>query len=331
MKQLNIAIVGATGLVGRHILTILKQRNYPIGRLFLFASKNSAGQSLYFGNNAYIVKDIETQKIPKNVDIAIFSAGAKVSSIYAKRFVKENAVVIDNSSFWRMHTDVPLVVPEVNAIDIQNHKGIIANPNCSTIQAVVALAPLHNKFKIKRIVYNTFQAVSGAGKAGIKDLEQNALGEKPSKFTKNIANNIIPQVDLFEDTKYIGYTKEEIKMIEETRKILHSDDIQITATCTRVPVFNSHSESINVEFKEEFCIENIANILDNAPGVHLIKQPDYPTPMEADGIDCVLVGRVRRDFSVKNGINIWVCADNLRKGAATNAVQIAEHLLLEVQ
>ncbi|MPQ42646.1 aspartate-semialdehyde dehydrogenase [Clostridium tarantellae] len=321
----NIAIVGATGNVGRKFIEILEERNFPIKDLFLFASKRSAGKTLSYNGKDLIVEELcEENIINKKIDFALFSAGGDISLEFAPIFVKKDAIVIDNSSAWRMDKEVPLVVPEVNPEDIKWHKGIIANPNCSTIQAVVALKPLHDKFKIKRIVYSTYQAVSGAGLQGILDLQDGIKGAEPKKFPYAIAGNVIPQIDIFLDN---GYTKEEMKMIEETKKILHDDGLKITATTVRVPVLNSHSESINLEFYSEFELNDIIDTFNNADGLIVHDDPTllkYPTPLHFDGKDEVFVGRIRRDFSTDNGLNLWVVADNIRKGAALNTIQIAE-------
>jgi aspartate-semialdehyde dehydrogenase len=324
----NVAIVGATGNVGRKFIEILAERNFPIKDLYLFASKRSAGKTMKFKDIDYVVEELCDENIKsKKIDFALFSAGGDASLQFAPKFAEIGAVVIDNSSAWRMDPKVPLVVPEVNPEDISWHNGIIANPNCSTIQAVVALKPLHDKYGIKRIVYSTYQAVSGAGIQGILDLQDGVKGEAPKKFPYPIAGNILPHIDVFTED---GYTKEEIKMILETRKILHNDDLKITATTARVPVLNSHSESINVELLKEFNLEDVLTLLGNSQGIVVyddIKNIKYPTPLYVDGKDDVYVGRIRRDFSLDNGLNLWVVADNIRKGAALNAVQIAEIMI----
>ena len=324
----RIAIVGATGMVGRKFLDILSEKNFANCEYFLFASFRSAGKKVELLGKEYEIIELNDENIKKYpVDIALFSAGGDTSLEFAPKFVDAGAVVIDNSSAWRMHDDVPLVVPEVNSEDIAKNKGIIANPNCSTIQAVVALSPLHKKYKIKRIVYSTYQAVSGAGMSGHLDLENGIKGEEPQKFAYPIFNNCIPQIDVFSDD---GYTKEEIKMIKETQKILHDSSIKITATTVRVPVFNSHSESINVEFEDPFDLDELKQLLADSKGIVLqddIADNVYPMPLYATGSDDVFAGRIRRDNSVENGINMGVVADNIRKGAASNAVQIAEKLL----
>ena len=322
----NVAIVGATGNVGRKFLEILEERNFPVKELYLFASKRSAGKTLKFKGEDVLVEELCEANIEnKKIDFALFSAGGSVSLEFAPIFAKHGAVVIDNSSAWRMNKEVPLVVPEVNPEDVKWHKGIIANPNCSTIQAMVALKPLYDKYGIKRIVYSTYQAVSGAGIQGILDLQEGTT----KKFPYPILGNVIPHIDVFLDN---GYTKEEIKMIEETKKILHDDTLRITATTVRVPVLNAHSESINVELNSEFELENVIDLFNSSKGIIVhddVENLKYPTPLELSGKDEVFVGRIRRDFSLDNGLNLWVVADNIRKGAALNAIQIAEILINE--
>ena len=327
MKK-NVAVVGATGLVGRNMLKVLDERNFPIKNLYLFASKKSAGNTVEFKGATYTVEELTEENIKKcDAEIALFSAGGEVSKTFAPIFAKQGCVVIDNSSQWRMDKSVPLVVPEVNPEQAFKHSGIIANPNCSTIQAVVALKPLHDAFKIKRIVYSTYQAVSGAGKQGLADLSDGEKGVPPKKFPHPIAHNILPHIDVFTDD---GYTKEELKMINETRKILGDEALRITATTARVPVYYGHSESINAEFYNPVSRDKAIEILRSAPGVIVTDDPKnnlYPMPINAEGRDEVFVGRIRQDTSVENGLNLWVVADNIRKGAATNAVQIAELLV----
>ncbi len=322
----NVAIVGATGNVGIKFLEILEERNFPVKELYLFASKRSAGKTLKFKGEDVLVEELCEANIEnKKIDFALFSAGGSVSLEFAPIFAKHGAVVIDNSSAWRMDKEVPLVVPEVNPEDVKWHKGIIANPNCSTIQAMVALKPLYDKYGIKRIVYSTYQAVSGAGIQGILDLQEGTT----KKFPYPILGNVIPHIDVFLDN---GYTKEEIKMIEETKKILHDNTLRITATTVRVPVLNAHSESINVELNSEFELENVIDLFNNSKGIIVhddVENLKYPTPLELSGKDEVFVGRIRRDFSLDNGLNLWVVADNIRKGAALNAIQIAEILINE--
>ncbi|NFG97647.1 aspartate-semialdehyde dehydrogenase [Clostridium sporogenes] len=324
----NVAVVGATGMVGRKFIEILESRNFPIENIYFFASKRSAGKTLEFKASEILVEELKEDNIKnKKIDFALFSAGGDISKEFAPVFVKYGATVIDNSSAWRMNPEVPLVVPEVNAEDIKWNNGIIANPNCSTIQALVALKPLHDKYKIKRIVYSTYQAVSGAGLSGFNDLKNGYTGEPPKKFTYAIAGNILPHIDVFLEN---GYTKEEMKMIDETKKMLHDDSLKITATTARVPVFHGHSESINVELEKPFELEDIFEIYKTAEGIVLKDDVDnlvYPMPVDVAGHDEVYVGRIRRDFSLDNGLNLWVVADNIRKGAALNAIQIAEHII----
>lgn len=324
----NVAVVGATGMVGNKFLEVLAERNFPIKNLYLFASKRSAGKTLSFKGQDFIVEELKEENIKnKQIDFALFSAGGSISLEYAPIFAKYNVTVIDNSSAWRMDPNVPLVVPEVNPEDIEWNKGIIANPNCSTIQAVVALKPLYDKYGIKRIVYSTYQAVSGAGVGGFNDLKEGYNGSAPEKFPYPIAGNVIPHIDVFLDN---GYTKEEMKMINETIKILHDDSLKITATTVRVPVFYGHSESLNVELEKDFDVKDIFELYKNAPGVILkddVENLVYPMPVDAEGTDEVYVGRIRKDFSIEKGLNLWVVADNIRKGAASNAVQIAEYII----
>lgn len=322
----KIAIIGSTGVVGRTVLKVLEEKNFINCSYTLFSSSKSAGQKIKFLNENYIVQELKEDSFNQKFDYAIFCAGSEVSKKFAPIAVSKGCTVIDNSSYFRMDNNVPLVVPEVNPEKIFENHGIIANPNCSTIQAVVALKPLHDKYKIKRIVYSTYQAVSGAGKAGIEDLE-NSSDTTLMKFPYPIKNNCLPHIDVFMQD---GYTKEEHKMIDETRKILDCSTIPITATAVRVPVRNCHSESINIEFENDFDIYDVKILLQNSPGITVIDDIEknyYPIPTKADGYDDVFVGRIRKDFSVKNGINIWVVADNLRKGAASNAVQILEKLI----
>lgn len=323
----NVAIVGVTGMVGRAFLRVLEDRNLPIDKLVLLASARSAGAKIAFKGVEYTVQELNEHSFDEDLDIALFSAGGQVSGKYAPIAAEHGCVAIDNSSYWRMDKSVPLVVPEVNPEDVKTHKGIIANPNCSTIQAVVALKPLQDKYGIKRVVYSTYQAVSGAGMGGVKDLENTGKGGPPEKFAYSIAGNCIPHIDVFTES---GYTKEELKMIDETRKILHDNAMRITATTVRVPVHTGHSESVNVELERPFELSELVATLQNAPGI--VVQNDhaggiYPTPLAVAGRDEVFVGRIRRDDSVPNGVNLWIVADNVRKGAATNAVQIAELLI----
>lgn len=327
MKRYNVAVVGATGMVGRTFLKVLEEYNLPVENYYLFASKKSAGKKINFMGKEYTVEELTENSFDRDIDIALFSAGGSTSEKFAPIAASKGCIVIDNSSAWRMDEKVPLVVPEVNPEDISWNNGIIANPNCSTIQAMVAMKPLHDKFKIKRVVYSTYQAVSGAGQQGYKDLEDGISGKAPTKFPYPIFSNCLPHIDVFEEN---GYTKEEMKMVNETHKILHDDGIKVTATAVRVPVFNSHSESINLEFEKPFELSEVIETLKNAPGIVIeddLKNNVYPMAVNATGHDEVFVGRIRRDFSVENGINIWVVADNIRKGAASNAVQIAKVLI----
>ena len=330
MEQYTIAVVGATGMVGRKFLQVLEERKLPVKKYYLFASARSAGSTVRFMGQDYVVEELTPTCFDgKNVDIALFSAGGDTSKTYSPIAAAAGAVVIDNSSCWRMDPQVPLVVPEVNADHIPQYKnkGIIANPNCSTIQAKVVLKPLIDKYGIKRVVYSTYQAVSGAGLQGYKDLEDGLKGAAPKKFPHPIAGNILPQIDVFLEN---GYTKEEQKMIDETRKILSAPDLRVTATTVRVPVYHGHSESVNVELKSPFELSDVRALFESSPGLIVqddVKNSVYPMAITAEDKDEVFVGRIRRDFSVENGLNLWIVADNIRKGAATNAVQIAQELI----
>lgn len=325
MKKYNVAVVGATGMVGNKFLEVLAEKNLPVENYLLFASSKSAGKVIDFMGKPHTVIELNEENIAKyDVDIALFSAGAETSKKFAPIFAKKGTLVIDNSSCWRRDENVPLVVPECNANDILNHKNIIANPNCSTIQAVVALKPLHEAFKIKRVIYSTYQAVSGAGVKGFNDLKGGICGEAPQKFPYPIFGNCLPHIDVFMDN---GYTKEEDKMIFETKKILGDWDLKVTATCVRVPVYYGHSESINIEFEKPCTLEKVKEVLAKAEGVILQDEPDkllYPMPLTCENKNEVFIGRIRLDDTVESGVNLWVVADNIRKGAATNAVQIAE-------
>jgi len=325
MKNISVAIVGATGLVGRKFLEILEERKVPIHSLFLYASSKSAGKTLPFNGNEYPVLVLSEEEVIKHpVDFALFSAGNEVSTKYAPIFAKMKTIVIDNSSAFRMDPNVPLVVPEVNPEDAFKHHYIIANPNCSTIQEVVALAPLHKKYILKRLVVSTYQAVSGGGIKGMDDLQNQSPTGRTKKFPYQIAGNVIPHIDVFLDN---GNTKEEEKVIYETRKILHLPKLNITCTAVRVPVLNCHSESINVQFKQPFQLPDVFETLQNAPGIIVyddVKTLKYPMPIVVDNHDEVYVGRIRIDDSIHNALNMFVVGDNLRKGAATNAVQILQ-------
>lgn len=334
MKNYKLAIVGATGVVGQTALKVLEEKKLPISEYAFFSSYRSSGKKIEFMGKEYIVRELKEDSFDEGFDFAIFSAGSDTSKKYSPIATSKGCIVIDNSSAFRMDENVPLVVPEVNADEIFKNKGIIANPNCSTIQAVVALKPLDDKYTIKRVVYSTYQAVSGAGSKGIHDLENgiSSYSNKNSsyeleKFPHPIFNNCLPHIDVFLDN---GYTKEEEKMINETRKILRKPSLKITATTVRVPVFNSHSESINIEFENDINIDDVINILKKAPGIVVQDNPlknEYPLSSSISGKNEVFVGRIRRDYSVPSGINIWVVADNIRKGAATNAIQILEQLI----
>lgn len=328
MKKVNLAIVGATGMVGRTFLKVLEERNFPIDSLFLFSSAKSAGSKVNYAGKEYTVEELtEDSFTDRGIQIALFSAGGTISEKYAPIASSKGVLVIDNSSHWRMDPDVPLVIPEVNPEAIKNHKGIISNPNCSTIQALVPLKPLDDKFKIKRVIYSTYQAVSGSGVKGVEDLEKGMEGNPTGFYPHQISYNCLPHIDSFTEN---GYTKEELKMINETMKILDNYDLKITATTVRVPVKNGHSESINVEFENNFELNDVVNTLKSAQGVVVVDNPgnnEYPTAFDVDGSDEVYVGRIRRDFSIDNGVNLWVVADNIRKGAATNTIQIAEKVI----
>ena len=338
MKKINLAIVGVTGAVGQEFLNLIEERNFPFANLKMLASSRSAGKKINFMGKEYTVEET-TENSFEGVDIALF-AGGKASKVFAPAAVKAGAVCIDNSSTFRMDKDVPLVVPEVNPQAIKRHKGIIANPNCSTIIMVMALKPLYDISKIKRIVVSTYQAVSGAGREGMEELKNQldalAKGEEiqakvlpVASLDKHyqIASNLLPQIDIFMDNLY---TKEEMKMIDETRKIMEDDTMKITATTVRVPVYRSHAESVNVEFFDEVSVESARAALEKFSGVIVRDNPAemiYPQPLETSGKDAVEVGRIRKDFSVEHGLNFWCCGDQIRKGAALNALQIAEYLI----
>ena len=335
-KKFNVAIAGATGAVGNQMISCLEERKFPTNHIKLLASSRSVGLKVDYRGDSVAVEEL-TESSFKGVDIALFSAGGGTSEKFAPLAAKDGCVVIDNSSAWRMDPEVPLVVPEVNphAIKQYTNKGIIANPNCSTIQMVVPLYPLHKKYDIKRIVVSTYQAVSGTGKEAIDELDRqiraiiNFKDHENKVYPHTIAFNCLPHIDVFLEN---GYTKEEMKMVYETRKILEDDTIRITATTVRVPVFYGHSESINIETKENISAQNVKSILEKTPGVKVVDDPKnniYPLAIDAAGQDFTLVGRIRDDESIPNGINMWVVADNIRKGAATNAVQIAEILAKE--
>ncbi|OQY07347.1 MAG: aspartate-semialdehyde dehydrogenase [Desulfobacteraceae bacterium 4572_123] len=335
-KKFNIAVAGATGAVGNQMLACLEERKFPVKSIKLLASSRSAGKKLRFKGDLLTVEELKEDSF-KGMDIALFSAGGGTSERFAPCAAGDGCVVVDNSSAWRMNEDVPLVVPEVNphAVAGYTKKGIIANPNCSTIQMVAALSPLHKEYKIKRIVVSTYQAVSGTGKKAVDELADqtravlNFMDCKNRVYPHRIAFNCLPHIDSFLDN---GYTKEEMKMVNETRKILEDDTIPITATTVRVPVFYGHSESVNIETCKPIAAVDVKKMFENQPGILLVDDPDnnvYPLAIDAAGQDLTLVGRIRDDESVENGINMWIVADNIRKGAATNAVQIAELLAME--
>ena len=327
-----VAVVGATGAVGNEMIATLEQRNFPVEKIRLFASERSEGKTLEFQGNEIPVENLNESSF-KGIDIALFSAGAERSKIWAPVAAKSGCVVVDNSSQWRMDPEVPLVVPEVNSHDLKWHKGIIANPNCSTIQMVVVLKPIHDAAKIKRVVVTTFQSVSGTGKKAMDELLQQTtdiLNFKEAKcnvYPHQIAFNVLPHIDKFLEN---GYTKEEMKMVNETRKIMGDDSIRLTATTVRVPVFRCHSESLNIETEKKITANEVRAVLSKAPGIVVFDAPEknvYPLPVDVAGKDETYVGRIRADESIENGINMWIVADNLRKGAALNAVQIAEKLI----
>jgi aspartate-semialdehyde dehydrogenase len=332
MKGFKVAIVGATGLVGQEFIKVLEQREFPMQSVELLASDRSAGKKLFVNHHELVVKETAPASF-KDMDIALFSAGAEISRYFSPIAAQAGAVVVDNSSAWRMEPKVPLVVPEVNPEDIKWHKGIIANPNCSTIQLVVALNPLHKVNPIKRIVAATYQAVSGTGSAAVEELTEQSKqvleGQNtvPHVYPHQIAFNILPEIDVFLDN---DYTKEEWKMVEETRKIMHAPDIAISAVCARVPVFIGHSEAIHIEFSQPMAPDDAKRILAQAPGVKVLDDPAislYPQPWSASGTDEVFVGRIHRDASHPNGLVMWVVSDNIRKGAALNTIQIAEEMI----
>lgn len=324
---MKVAVVGATGLVGTKMLQVLAERNFPVTELIPVASEKSVGKEVMFKENAYTVVSM-TDAIAARPAVAIFSAGGGTSLEWAPRFAEAGITVIDNSSAWRMDPTKPLVVPEINADVLTAHDKIIANPNCSTIQMVVALNPLHKKYKAKRIVVSTYQSVTGTGVKAVTQLmnERNGVqGEMAYKYPIDL--NVIPQIDVFLEN---GYTKEEMKMVNETKKIMRDDAIRVTATTVRIPVMGGHSEAVNVEFEQEFDLEEVKSLLQSAPGVVVVDDPatqQYPMPRDAHEKDEVFVGRLRRDETQPRTLNMWVVSDNLRKGAATNAIQIAEYLL----
>jgi aspartate-semialdehyde dehydrogenase len=324
---MRIAVVGATGLVGGKMMQVLAERNFPVSEFYPVASARSVGQKVTFKGKEYTVISME-EAISRKPDIALFSAGGSTSRTWAPKFVEVGTVVIDNSSAWRMEPNIKLVVPEVNATVIGKADKIIANPNCSTIQMVVALKPLHNKYKIKRVVVSTYQSVTGTGKKAVDQLmnERKGIeGEKAYPYTIDL--NLLPHIDIFLDN---GYTKEEMKMVLETKKIMGDDSIRVTATTVRVPVVGGHSESVNVEFENEYDLTELRELLEKSPGIIVmddVANLKYPTPLHAHDKDEVFVGRMRRDETQPKTLNMWIVSDNLRKGAATNAVQIAEYMV----
>ncbi|MBM7540624.1 aspartate-semialdehyde dehydrogenase [Amphibacillus cookii] len=338
-KLYNIAVVGATGAVGQKMLETLAKKDFPIGQLKLLSSSRSAGTKIKYKDEIYTVEEATAESF-EGIDIALFSAGGSVSKKLAPEAVKKGAVVVDNTSAFRMDENVPLVVPEVNEEDIKQHKGIIANPNCSTIQMVAALKPLQEQYGLKRVIVSTYQAVSGAGAEAVEELKDQAqaflagedltahlLPVKGEAKHYPIAFNALPQIDVFQEN---GYTFEEMKMINETKKILHADALNVAATCVRLPFFTSHAESVYVEVNTETSVRSLQNLLSEAPGITLADDPDnqiYPTPLGAAGKSDVFVGRIRRDLDYHNGYHMWIVSDNLLKGAAWNSVQIAESLI----
>ena len=326
MKSLNVAVVGATGLVGSKIIEILEERNFPVNNFYPLASKKSAGKKIRFKEKEYQVSELTEDSFNQDIDIALFAAGGSVSEKYVPIAVSKGIRVVDNSSYFRLDKDVPLIIPEVNKASITKDNYLIANPNCSTIQSVLAIKPIYDRYGIKRIVFNTYQAVSGGGQKALDDL----YNRTNNNWKYKIHNNVLAQIDDFLEN---GYTKEEMKMINETHKILANDDINITATAVRVPVENSHGVSINLELDSPYELADIRQSLSEYEGIKLVDDIDkeiYPIPTQATGKDEVYIGRIRRDYSIENGLNLWVVADNVRKGAATNAVEIAEVLLEEI-
>jgi aspartate-semialdehyde dehydrogenase len=325
MKTYRVAVVGATGMVGQTFIKVLEERNFPISKIVFFASKRSAGQEVIFQGLPHIVRELTTTSFNEGFDFALFSAGGETSLNYAPYAAEQGATVIDNSSAWRMKSGYPLIVPEVNGQVLTSKDRIIANPNCSTIQSVVPLKVIHDLFRLKRVVYSTYQAVSGSGYKGVFDLERGKINQDPQFYAKPIYENVLPHIDDFLES---GYTKEEKKMMDETRKILGINDLKVTATCVRVPVLNGHSVSINVECEKSIDLSLLKEELKRI-GIRVFEKNNYPTPKDVSGCDQIYVGRLRLDDSVTNGLNLWVVADNIRKGAATNAIEIAEYLIKE--
>ncbi|MCL2361009.1 MAG: aspartate-semialdehyde dehydrogenase [Defluviitaleaceae bacterium] len=324
MKDFTCAIVGATGMVGGMFIKVLEERRLPVSRLYLFASARSAGKTLMFNGENVLIQELTISSFDKGIDYALFAVDDDTSLTYAPIAAAKGCVVVDNSPAWRMDPSVPLVVPEVNEGDISHHNGIIANPNCCAAPAVIALKPLDDAYGLERVVISTYQSVSGAGVDGIRDLDTTLAGEEPTFFPYKIAHNLIPHIGSFEEN---GYTGEETKLMAEIQKMLNRPNLKITATTVRVPVYTGHSLCINVSLKKPFEMEDLQTRLANAPGVVLSQGHNYPMPIMAAGNDNVYIGRLRRDTSLENGINMWVVTDNTRKGAATNAVQIIEQLL----
>lgn len=324
---MKVAVVGATGLVGTVMLKVLEERKFPVSRLIPVASERSVGKKISFNGTDYGVVSMESALAEKPA-IALFSAGGSTSLEWAPKFAEKGTTVIDNSSAWRMHSDKHLVVPEINASDLTKKDKIIANPNCSTIQLVMAMAPLHKKYRIKRVVVSTYQSITGTGVKAVQQLENEMAGKKGEMaYPYPIHQNALPHCDVFEEN---GYTKEEMKLVRETQKILDDRTIAVTATAVRIPTAGGHSESVNIEFETDFDINEVRKILQNTSGIVVQDNPDvnvYPMPIYANGKDDVFVGRLRRDGSQPNSLNMWIVSDNLRKGAATNAVQIAEYLV----
>ena len=332
MKKYNIAIVGATGAVGETMLEILAERNFPINNLRLLASERSAGKKYSFRGNTIEVETLDNKSF-QNIDFALFSAGGDISREFAPVAVKSGAVVIDNSSAFRMDPDVPLIIPEVNPLAAFKHKGIIANPNCTTIILLVALKPLHDYAKINRVTVATYQSASGAGARGIEELIQQNKDKNQGRkikakiFSHQLLHNVIPHVDIFQQN---GYTKEEMKMFNETRKIMNDDNIRVSSTCVRVPVLTAHSEAVTIDTEKVISPEKAIELLDKAAGVEVLDYPQknlYPMPLTAAGKDNCFVGRIRKDLGSEHGLSFWICGDQLRKGAALNAIQIAELLI----
>ena len=324
---MKVAVVGATGVVGTVMLGLLDKRKFPVTEIIPVASERSIGNKIKFHGKDYNIVSL-TDAVEMKPDIALFSAGGSTSLEWAPKFAEKGTRVVDNSSAWRMDSTKKLIVSEVNSESLTEHDYIIANPNCSTMQMLVVLAPLHRKFKIKRLVISTYQSVSGTGKNAIDQLYSERNDSKPEKvYPYSIDQNLLPHCDVFEEG---GYTKEENKLINETRKILNDNSIQITSTAVRVPIELCHGESVNIEFEDDFKLEEVLSILRSSPGLIVEDDPDkniYPMPINASNKDEVFVGRIRRDFSIKSGLNLWIVADNLRKGAATNTIQIAEKLI----